>query len=280
MKPIFLNVSLMLLMLGANGAFGQDAVAPKAPLSLPPPAPSPVELFRKLLGTNAAGREQLMSDKSVEARQFIEKKIREYETLSPKERELRLASLQLRWYLPQLMRIKASERAAHLAGIPQPERSIIEERLIRWDILPPPLQAGILENETAIRAFETPEQARVRNANPNLEKFIELSDEEKKRTLARLSDLERAQVEKTFSRFRDLPANERAQALEGFRKLAELSPAERAAFLRTAEQWQKMSQKDREFWRNMVARLQAVRAATPPPLSKAEVEPFSLMATN
>jgi len=282
MKSLFLNVSLVILMLGANAAFGQDKpVAPRVPLSLPPPAPSRVELFRKLLGTNAAGRDQLMSDKSAEARRFIEKMIREYEALSPEQREWRLASLQLRWYFPQLMKMKASERAPHLAGIPQPERSMIEERLTRWDILPPPLQKEILENETAIRAFETPDQAAVRNANPNFEKFLELSDEEKKRTLAWLSDAERAQIEKTFSRFRDLPANDRAQALQGFRKLAELSSSERADFLRTAERWKQMSPKDRELWRDMVARLQAARATPPPPLpTKPEPEPSSLIVTN
>jgi hypothetical protein len=282
MRPILLNISLFLFVLGANVAFGQEnAVAPKPPLTLPPPAPSPVELFRKLLGTNAAGREQLMSGKSLEARQFIEKKLREYETLSREQREVRLASLQLRWYLPQLLKLNAKERTSHLAGIPQPERTMIEERLTRWDLLPPPLQKDILENETAIRAFETPEQAIRRNANPNFERFLELSEDETKRTLARLSDTERVQIEKTFSRFRDLPANERAQALEGFRKLAELSPAERGAFLRTAEQWQKMSQKDRELWRDMVARLQAAQATGPPSLPlQPEPEPSSLIATN
>jgi hypothetical protein len=279
MNPLFLKAGLVILMLGANAALGQEGVAPQAPLSLPPPAPSPVELFRKLLGTNAAGREQLMSGKSVEARQFIEKKIREYEALSPEQREFRLASLQLRWYLPQLMKMKASERTPYLAGVAQPERSMIEERLTRWDMLPPPLQKEILENETAIRAFETSEQATIRNANPNFEKFLQLSEDEKKQTLARLSDTDRAQIEKTFSRFKDLPANERAQALEGFKKLAELSPSERAAFLRTAERWQKMSQKDREFWRDMVTRLQGTQAPPPPPV-KSEPEASSLLATN
>src|SRR4051812_23828204 len=84
-----------------------------------PPVPSinasPVELFRRLLATNDAGRAQFLAGKNPEARKVIEAKLREYAGLSAEEQNSRLYNLQLRWYTQQLMRMKPADRAQQIA---------------------------------------------------------------------------------------------------------------------------------------------------------------------
>ena len=55
--------------------------------------------------------------------------------------------------------------------------------------------------------------------------------------------------------------------MKGFKKFAELSPVERAEFLKTADRWRTMSEKDRILWRKIVALLQS--PPPPPPLPNA-----------
>ena len=193
------------------------------------------------------------------------------------------------------MKMKPAERARRLAFIPPPDRDLITQRLSSWDILPPPLQKDVLENQTVIRLFVQPAPSSPRPALNDLtagqqselqgqldrwnqlpavrrdqilasfNKFFDLRPEEKSKALANLTAVEQAQMAKTLSQFGTLPKEDRAQAMEGFKKFAQLTPAERAAFLKTAERWRTMSEKDRETWRKIVARLQAGPPAGQPP---------------
>ena len=112
--------------------------------------------------------------------------------------------------------------------------------------------------------------------------FIGMPETARSNTLAKLTDTVYAQMQQTFSQFGTLSKEQRVQAIQGFKKFAELSPAEQAAFLKTAERWRTMSEKDRELWRTVVARLHAVRTNAPPPLpGNARVpETSTLLATN
>ena len=122
-----------------------------------PPAPSmaasPVQTFRMLLATNAAGREAWLAQRTPAQRQIVESRIKEYASLSPAAREERLQGLQLRWHLPQLMKMTAPERAQQLARIPQPDRAVLEYKLSSWIILPPEIQKEILEHQEMINVF-------------------------------------------------------------------------------------------------------------------------------
>ena len=112
--------------------------------------------------------------------------------------------------------------------------------------------------------------------------FMGMPEAAQSNALARLTDADYAQMQQTFSQFGTLSKEQRVQAMQGFRKFAELSPAEQAAFLKTAERWRTMSERDRELWRNVVARAQAVRTNVPPPLPGHIKSPESstLLATN
>src|ERR1041384_618145 len=89
-------------------------------LPRPPLTVSPVQTFRMLLATNEIGRAQWLARKNPEQRQHLANKIQEYEAMPAAEREERLQALQLRWYLPLLMKMKAADRAQQLARIPLP----------------------------------------------------------------------------------------------------------------------------------------------------------------
>ena len=304
---------LLLLAAGTVGLLAQAPGGSNAPMRalpfpLPPRPPSPVDVFRTLLTNNAAGREKILSLKSPEQRRYLEGKIQEYVIMPPALREARLQTLQLRWYLPQLMRLKPADRALRLATIPQPDRKLLQERLGSWDILPPPLKAEVMDNEMIIRIFVRSENSGGTNAlatlppakRQELEKeyerwmalptdrregivnrfqsFFELDSRGRSNTLDRLSIAERAAMNQTLVSLDQLPREQRQQIMSGFKKFAELAPSERAAFLETAERWRLMSEKDRETWRRTVSRLQTDKIMPPPlPLPRSTV---SLVTTN
>ena len=127
---------------------------PPAPPPPGPPLPfarSPISFFRELLAMNPAERIQALTNRTPELRTQILAKVREYESLKPDERELRLRVTELRWYLRPLMTAPATNRAAQLAMIPEPDRELVEDRLQEWDKLPPDVQKELLGIEPTLR---------------------------------------------------------------------------------------------------------------------------------
>lgn len=283
-----------LLYVTAN-CFGQPNIQP-------PPFPSqssPVDVFRMLMTTNAAGREQFLASKSPEARRVIETKLREYSIMVADQREARLRALQIRWYTLQLMRLDSAERAKRLAGLSEADRAAVQARLGTFEILPPPIQREVVSNAAVMRILaggvwipdggpvrpdlsEEERQAELRKQQllDHFKDFFELPRTQQSKALARLSQQDREQMEKTLSMFSSLPGQEREDAIEGFKKFADLSPSERIAFLNTAARWRTMSESDRALWRKIVGRLQAAPPKLPMPSAEAakpQPSPASLL---
>lgn len=270
------------------------AVEPPAPELLPPPMPtrSPITFFRELLAMSAAERKQALTNRSAESRALILAKVREYQSLKPDDRELRLQVTELHWYLLPLMRAPATNRVAQLAAIPPRQRSLVEDRVREWDKLSAAMQQELLENQATLHYLaeiegRTDEQRRevLKNISPArralLEKgiaqwdamsadqrgrtlsrfnqFFELTAQEKEKALKTLSGQERRQIEKTLQAFSNLPPERRAACIRSFAKFAGLSVEERHQFLKNAERWKAMSPDERQTWRELVRNL-------PPPL--------------
>ena len=307
-RPLKICLLALTLCVTARAA---EQTEPSTPM--PPMPASPVQLFRVLLTTNAAGREQWLALRTPERRQYIEGKIKEYEALPAAEREQRLQTLQLHWYLPLLMKMKAPERARQMARLPEVDRTLLESKLRTWDILPPQLRQDILDSHLAISVFlprengianddvlramsperraELERQFQKLNELPadrraqilaHFEKFFGLTPEEKVKALAKLTPADRVKMQQTLVTFDNLSPEQREQAMTGFKKFAELSAPERAAFLKSAERWQNMTEAEREHWRKIVARLQNARLMPPPPMpSSARRSPgISIATTN
>ncbi len=285
------------LCLVASGVFAQGAAVPTPPVNPSPRlTPSPVELFRTLLATNADGREAWLAVKPVASRAAIEAKLREYDALTQEQRAQKLRASQLSWYLPPLIRMPATNRAAVLAVIPEEDRKAIEMRLAQLTILPPTMLNQIVTNQRLLVMIDAREQSgsntltqvspdRRRLAEqvyPVWKKLLELPPSARAKPLDKLTAADRASMELALSKFGKLTSEERAQARVGFKKFAELSAAEREAFLNSAEQWRTMSEKDREVWRKMAAALQRPPARLPlptAPLNQVRT-PASLLTTN
>jgi hypothetical protein len=254
---------------------------------LPPsllPQNSPVDFFRMLMATNASGREQYLATKPPEARRIIEGKLREYGGMMAEQREVRLRALQIRWNTLRLMKLEPAERARQLAALTDADRAAVQKRLGTFEILPPPLQKEVLSNTAVMRTlaqgYRTVETGLIRPDISDEERkavlrkeqllahfkdFFDLPPTQQSKALSRLSQQDRVQMEKTLSSFSNLSGQDREEAIEGFKKFAELSSSERVAFLTTAARWRTMSEKDRELWRKIVARLQAAPPRLPMP---------------
>jgi hypothetical protein len=288
----------------------QSADAPVAPAAAqkvrpvqpPPLPPTPVEYFRQLLKMEPNEREKELVNRP-KTREFLEAKLKEFQALSPEERENRLRTMELQWYLRPLFTGSPTNRAAQLQAIPHRDRPLIEERLKLWDQLPADQQRDVLKSELAVRVYYRPEnglityaglpimstqqQARIRasteylNSLPaekreqiyrNFGSFFELSDHEKARTLNSFSEAERQQMEHTLQAFEKLPPQARERCIAGFDKFRALPLSERQQFLRSAERWQAMSAKDRQAWRVIVSR----KALPPPPMPPGFTNPAAM----
>ena len=234
----------------------------------PPPIPplptmkSPVDSFRTLLVMPATDRKEHLATRSAEVQKKLVDKIREYQVLTPDERELRLKATELRWYLKPLMSSAATNRDAQLKVIPDNMREMVTTRIEQWDKLPPSIQQIILTNQNGPGYIANvspspgpplPTEKIRASFQKRFDRLFELTPTEKEKVLATLSDAERHQMEKTLESFGKLSPMQRRQCVTSFTKFAGMSPTERQEFLKNAQRWSEMSPAERQSWRELVS---------------------------
>ncbi len=301
------------LLVGAFNGLAQPPALPKPPSI--PNAAAPTEVFRKLLAMGEAERASFIAAKPEASQQILRAKVKEYLTLAPAAREARLQSLELRWYMLPLMKLPGAERARAMTALPEDKRSLVEPRLRTWDILPPPLKLEVLENESVVRFFVqaqesgTSHEELLRTLSPaqraqmesdfgrwtnvpparrermfaNVDRFFgQLDPKARTKTLRKLDEPERAQMQRTLKTFEGLPEAQRQRLVDGFKKFKDLAPADRQAFLKSADQWQTMSDKDRQLWRLIINQTRRPPALPIPPFPQSRSGRLgsSLVATN
>lgn len=230
----------------------------------PPVLRSPMDSFRTLLAMPSAERRQFLASRSTNAQERLAQKVREYQSLTPEQRELRLKATELRWYLQPLMRTPPTNRPAQLALIPENLRDLVADRVAQWDRIPAPVQQLFLTNEQAagylarvnvptnFPPLPQPVQLRQRMTG-RINQLFELTPAEKESVLSTLSEAERKQMEKTWENFHNLTRDQRRQCLLSFKQFTELSPPERQAFLNNAERWSQLTPAQRQSWRELVS---------------------------
>jgi hypothetical protein len=277
MKSFFRPLICFLCLSGLQ-AMSQGITYPGSNTAPPEPAPakSPVAIFRELLSMQPAERTKALADRPEETRKRILAKIREYQSLKPDERELRLKVTELGYYLRPLMRTPATNRAAQVALVPTGYRELVQVRLERWDKLTPTAQQKLLQNEAAIRAMTEVTNRVSTNAirsfilvntisnwnrlsakdknelTENFDYFFQLKPAERQKAAKILSPEEKAQIAATLQKYAKLNPDQRAQCIQSFEKLAAMSAKERQQFFRNTERWEMMTPKERDEWRNLV----------------------------
>ncbi len=275
-----------------------SALADTNGASLTPPLPmlrSPVDSFRVLLALPTTERKQYLTNRTVDVQKRLVEKIREYQALTPEERELRLTATELRWYLLPLMSAPATNRPAQLALIPPGPRELVATRLEQWDQLTPPVQRQLLTNQQSAGFFVggesgsplpvPPSEQIRRKLQGRFNRLLELTAGEKEKVLRSLSEAERRQMEKTLAAYDKLSPGQRQQCLRSFTQFATMSPTERQEFLKNAERWSQMSPAERQAWRELVSTapikppLPIIKPRTPP-LPRLPNRPAPSVVTN
>ena len=195
-------------------------------------------------------------------------------------------------------------------------RKLVEARLAQWDLLPPPIQEQMLNNEMTARYFSqletnrnlalskmSPERRAKLEADLNrwrglteeqrqktldsFNAFFELTPREKEKALNTLTEAEQRQMEKTLQMYEKLSIEQRRQCISSFEKFTGMTVEERQSFLRNARAWKSMSPADRESWRKLVG-FAPIQPPLPPrhlPLPPAPTPPrprppLAVVATN
>lgn len=257
-------------------------------------AQSPVHYFRLLLEAPPEQLAQLLSNRPPAVRARLLEKIHEYRELPADERELRLRTTELQWYLMRLLPLDRTNRQAMLQQAPAELRPILEDRLVIWDLLPPPLKDELsrdVQNLQLLFQVEARQAAGVPVPPPKLrqaaeltKQFFELRPAEKDQVLKTLSETERMQIEQALRDFERLSPQDRARCLRAFAVLAAMPAERRAEFLKDAARWQALSPEQRETWRRLVREVPLwppdPLEAMIPPLPGEVVDPHTASKTN
>jgi hypothetical protein len=253
-----------------------------------PLPPSPIATIREVLAMTSAERQKYLAGRAPQHRDFLAAKLAEFDELTDDEREARLKSLQLRYYMSLLMKLPATNRNSVMLNVPTVDRSMIEERLRLWDKLTADQQKKFLEHEAVVRTV-APDLSKIPRETPlsTFPPYKRAQIEEQIGAWKALSQQERQQIEMQFRQFfklptlkkqrtlealeeyeaaalrslDQLPKEERDRYLAGLNKFTGLSSQERSEFLKAAARWKKMNESQRETWRTL-----ANRFPTNPPL--------------
>jgi hypothetical protein len=281
-----------------------------ADLMEPPMPPSPIAEFRGWLTNSPEVRKIALAKRSAASREMIERKIQVYIDLDPAERERRLTATELQWYVSQLVKINDKvRRDAALQLVPVLWRPMVMERLFNWDKMSPDLQREALAHQLVMEYVSTPADkkeavlkslsvtsaAALRNRiaqwqvlpaverarlDERLGEFFRMPAEKQQQTLDNFSETERRNMEKTLDSFRTLSREQREVCIRSFAQLAQkfgsLDDADKIAFLKNADRWQEMSQKDRDMWRKIVT---IVPPMPPVPIQLPPSPPGATVAT-
>lgn len=272
---IALGAAACLLATGSLRAESNSLATGKPILSppLPPSSKSPTDLFRELLAAPLADRTKLLLARPEPSRKVIEKALREYEALAPSDRELRLQTLELGWYLEPLLRTAPVARSNRLASVPESVRHKVEQRLEVWDQLPAEAQAQLLENAQGIRLMlgTAPSAAPSTRATQDIvrvealsegqrhrllasfELLFKLNDREKEEILRGFSEAQRGEMRQALLALKALPKPQRDLCLDGLTKFSSLTPDQRREFLKNCERWNAMTPAQKAAWRQLVA---------------------------
>lgn len=252
----------------------------------PPMPPSPIAQFRAWLTNSPQNLNIALATRSPRSRQAIEDKIREYKSLAPEERERRLTATELQWYVTYLTPLPPAQRNTVLRQVPVIWQPMVMERLAAWDKMSPELQnearahplvmeyvsAPADKKEVVLKSLSDDQNAALRQRlaqwqflpavertrlDERLGEFFSMPAEKQQRTLNNFSDAERKNMEQTLASFRALSPEQREICIKSFaqfaQKFAAMDRSEQIAFLKNAQRWQDMSQKERDMWRQIVA---------------------------
>lgn len=268
---------------------------PEAPPLLPPGI-TPVDRFRMLLERDPGGRESELASRNPAQREYLRARLREFDRLSPLEREVHLQALTLRHYFLPLLRADATNRVTGLQAVPLAYRDLVRARLAIWDTLAPDQQRTMLESESVFAGLAlvaTPsgvapgehalgqlppdrrqrldaDLARWRALAPEqraqisarFREFLTLTGPEQRKALAGLQGLPREKAARLVERLGRLTPEQQARSIEAFGRFSTLAPAEQERFLANAARWRAMSTEERAAWRRLLAR----SPPHPPPL--------------
>jgi len=262
-----------------------SGVAPAQPIE-PPMPPSPIATFREWLKQSPEERKIALARRSEPSRKLIEQKLEEYNSLPPAERNRRLDATELQWYVTRLLKMPKAKRDLAVRQVPIFWQPMIMERFAAWDKISPELQKEAVEHELVVEYLSTPadqqavilkslsegerealtrridrwrilpatERARL---DHRVDEFFKMQPEKQEKTLNDFSAAERKSMEETLQAFRNLTPEQREICIKSFAQFAEkfaaMDRTNQIAFLRNAERWQEMSQKERNMWRKVVA---------------------------
>jgi hypothetical protein len=291
-KPIAFLLALVAALAGNSvSAIAQTNSGPApAPFNI---GPSPVQQFRELLTVSDQEREDRITLHPPGMREPIEAKVRAYLELPADERELRLQATELRYYL--LLLLPMTNWSMVVTQIAEPMRTVVNDRLVEWQVMPPPMREDLIANERVISYFSqlgtlSPAQRKAlvdgmpaeqltkletdiaawrarpepqrRQMFAQFNQLFTLNPEERAKALSYLSEAEREAMQATLDSFAGLSAEKRLVCIRSFEKFANMSLVERQEFLKKADAWRRMTPAERAQWRKVV---QAVPELPPLP---------------
>lgn len=258
---------------------------------------SPSSIFRDLLHATPQERETWFAGRPATTRALVTAKLVEFQNLSLIEREIRLEVAELEYFLSPLLTASNEDRRHRLERIPAELRPLIELRLAEWDTLPRETRNELLEGKESLSYFIRSERVDAQQLSQNLrlkptadraeleaqfsrwaalsaeervrktalfQRFFDLSSAERQRTIWKLSEAERQQMQQALTQLGALDPQEREQCLAAIHQFSGLSPEEREKFMTNVARWKSMKPAEQAAWKALVDHLDLTGKTVPP----------------
>jgi len=269
---------------------------------------SPFAKFKAIVALSGDVRDSAIQKLKVSSerhRAVVRAKVNEYAAMSEAERNRKLDALDFRWHLVLLMKLDPVNRTQRITSVPERFREDINRRLAGWDKLEGGTREELLKNESFFRylsSFGRGRESRIAMTNhigrmpPKLQKgvekriadwrsipkpyrremlrqfhrFFDLRPAEQEKALNHLLPRERARMEASLERFKEMSPAQRDLVIKSFDRLADMSLDERTAFFRNSQRWNEMDDSERKQWRMLVTKMPPL----PPGFEKKTVPPL------
>jgi hypothetical protein len=190
-------------------------------------------------------------------RELVQSRLKQWDALPAAKQKTFLENEDVIGVYLQMQEAPPRERGQVLTSMPPDVRMPLEQRLQKWNNLPP-----VQRQEMSDRFAE----------------MFQLEDREKEKIIAALPEDVRKQFDQLNDSLKNLPPEERKRCTAALNKFLKMSPEDQTRFLANAARWQKMSEKEHNTWRHIVNKVPQIPPL--PPGFEPPVPPPLLVGTN
>lgn len=184
-----------------------------------------------LMKLPAAQRKDRLAQVPADERELVQERLLQFDAWPAQKQKTFLDNEEVIGVYLQMQEAPPGVRGDVLRNIPAEVRVPLEQRLQKWNGLPPSQRQEMSDH--FVQMFQAP-------------------DRQREKIIAALPEDVRKQFNKLNESLKQLPEDQRQRCTAALNKFLKMTPEDQNRFLANAARWQKMSEKEHNTWRQIV----------------------------